>query len=199
MTGWRPIILGQATFVSLSLSYLCGRNGCDGGWSGRNVVSLWCLSGQCPLISMLWLCASYFPLVIIGSVVAEGLAGDYPDSNVHGANMGPTWVLSAADGPHVGPMNLAIRVHAVVCCRTFIGPNCIPLSYLPSVYHRIYLATIIQVANYHHTSIHQQLRPITPNDTDFSQRTISHRFVGLGICLWSAPRCMSIFKVTPFM
>ena len=32
-----------------------------------------------------------------------------PDSNVHGANMGPTWVLSAPDGPHVGPINLAIR------------------------------------------------------------------------------------------
>ena len=32
----------------------------------------------------------------------------YPDSKVHGANMGPTWVLSAPDGPHVGPMNLAI-------------------------------------------------------------------------------------------
>ena len=31
-----------------------------------------------------------------------------PDSNVRGANMGPTWVLSASDGPHVGPMNLAI-------------------------------------------------------------------------------------------
>ena len=39
----------------------------------------------------------------------------YPDSKVHGANMGPTWVLSAPDGPHVGPMNLAIRVvHYVV-------------------------------------------------------------------------------------
>ena len=34
-----------------------------------------------------------------------------PDSKVHGANMGPTWVLSAPDGPHVGPMNLAIRVN----------------------------------------------------------------------------------------
>ena len=32
-----------------------------------------------------------------------------PDSKVHGANMGPTWVLSAPDGPHVGPKNLAIR------------------------------------------------------------------------------------------
>ena len=33
-----------------------------------------------------------------------------PDYNVHGANMGPTWVLLAPDGPQVGPMNLAIRV-----------------------------------------------------------------------------------------
>ena len=31
-----------------------------------------------------------------------------PDSKVHGANIGPTWVLSARDGPHVGPVNLAI-------------------------------------------------------------------------------------------
>ena len=34
----------------------------------------------------------------------------YPDNNFHGAHMGPTWVLSAPDGSHVGPMNLAIRV-----------------------------------------------------------------------------------------
>ena len=32
-----------------------------------------------------------------------------PDSKVHVANMGPTWVLPAPDGPHVGPMNLAIK------------------------------------------------------------------------------------------
>ena len=30
-------------------------------------------------------------------------------AKVHGANMGPTWVLSAPAGPHVGPMNFAIR------------------------------------------------------------------------------------------
>ena len=32
-----------------------------------------------------------------------------PDSKVHRANMGPTWVLSAPDRPHVGPMNLAFK------------------------------------------------------------------------------------------
>ena len=31
-----------------------------------------------------------------------------PDSNVHEANMGPAWVLSAPGGPHVGPMNLVV-------------------------------------------------------------------------------------------
>ena len=29
------------------------------------------------------------------------------DSKFHVANMGPTWVLLAPGGPHVGPMNLA--------------------------------------------------------------------------------------------
>ena len=38
---------------------------------------------------------------------------DVLDSRIHGANMGPTWVLSAPDGPHVGPMSLAIRGVAV--------------------------------------------------------------------------------------
>ena len=33
----------------------------------------------------------------------------FPHSMLLGANMGPTWVLSAPDGSHVGPMNLAIR------------------------------------------------------------------------------------------
>ena len=32
-----------------------------------------------------------------------------PDSKVRGANLGPIWVLAAPGGPHVGPMNLAIR------------------------------------------------------------------------------------------
>ena len=38
----------------------------------------------------------------------ESIITMIPDSKVHGANMGPTWVLSAPGGPHVGPMNFAI-------------------------------------------------------------------------------------------
>ena len=37
------------------------------------------------------------------------LALTVPDSKVNGAKVLPTWVLSAPDGPHVGPMNLATR------------------------------------------------------------------------------------------
>ena len=36
---------------------------------------------------------------------------NYSDGKVHGASMGPPWVLSAPGGPHVGPINIAIRVH----------------------------------------------------------------------------------------
>ena len=32
-----------------------------------------------------------------------------PDSKVHGANMGLKWGRQDPCGPHVGPMNLAIR------------------------------------------------------------------------------------------
>ena len=39
---------------------------------------------------------------------AQIIPAIYPDSKVYGANMGFTWVMSAPDGPHVGPMKLAI-------------------------------------------------------------------------------------------
>ena len=34
----------------------------------------------------------------------------FPDSQVHGANMGPIWGRQDTGGPHVGPMNFAIWV-----------------------------------------------------------------------------------------
>ena len=34
----------------------------------------------------------------------------FPENKVHGANMGPTWLLSAPDGAHVSPMSFAFRV-----------------------------------------------------------------------------------------
>ena len=46
--------------------------------------------------------------------VRATILGTTPDSKVRGANMGPTWVLSAPAGPHVGSKNLAIRDVIVV-------------------------------------------------------------------------------------
>ena len=34
----------------------------------------------------------------------------YPDNKVHGAYMGPIWGQQDPGGPHVRPMNVAIRV-----------------------------------------------------------------------------------------
>ena len=39
----------------------------------------------------------------------------YPDSKVHGANMGPIWGWQDPGGPHVGPMNFAIWVILIYC------------------------------------------------------------------------------------
>ena len=54
-----------------------------------------------------------FVLTLAFSILATS-GYTYLDSKAHGANMGPTWVLAAPDGPHVYPMNLAIRVVIVV-------------------------------------------------------------------------------------
>ena len=37
-------------------------------------------------------------------------SNDVPDNKVHGANMGHTWVVSVPGWPHVGPINIAIKV-----------------------------------------------------------------------------------------
>ena len=40
--------------------------------------------------------------------IQQNEAASNPYSKIHRANMGPTWVLSAPDGPQVGPMKLVI-------------------------------------------------------------------------------------------
>ena len=69
------------------------------------------------------------PVGSYDNALAPTLGASAPDNKVHGASMGPTWVLSAPDGPHVGPMNLAIRggirVESVVAHG---GASCVPVS-----------------------------------------------------------------------
>ena len=44
-----------------------------------------------------------FDILHMWSLCITSFKLTYTDSKIHGANMGPTWVLSAPDGPHVGP------------------------------------------------------------------------------------------------
>ena len=47
-----------------------------------------------------------YPLRIIYSKSIYSIFKDFPDSKVRGTNMGPTWVLSAPDGPMLSPWTL---------------------------------------------------------------------------------------------
>ena len=52
------------------------------------------------------LCQSFIIIYFLYNIIGSD---SMPDSKVHGANMGPTWILSATDGPLVCSTNLAIR------------------------------------------------------------------------------------------
>ena len=48
-------------------------------------------------------------LALLGAKISAATVITNPDSKVHGAYMGPTWGQQDPGGPHVGPMNLAIK------------------------------------------------------------------------------------------
>ena len=66
------------------------------------------------------------------------------NSKVHGANMGPTWDMSAPDGPHVGPKNLAIwvtvsvQMHLTDTRSIFAAITVVILSSLVNLFHSGY-------------------------------------------------------------
>ena len=86
------------------------------------IPNSFCVYSQC-FVRQLFKCSAFFNLMekkeVIGlfprwwvTSAQNDQAKIYwrdPDNKGHMANMGPTWVLSAPDGLHVGPMNLAIR------------------------------------------------------------------------------------------
>ena len=84
-----------------------------------SIKSLWglisypfCIQSQMGYINERASWWEQYPIELIyppGAHPAITQAHNSPGSRVHGTNMGPTWVLSAPGGPHVGPMNLAIR------------------------------------------------------------------------------------------
>ena len=52
-----------------------------------------------------------YVLLLSGNTIAHAnTTGEFPDSKVHGAIMGPIWGRQDPSGPHVGPMNIDIWV-----------------------------------------------------------------------------------------
>ena len=125
--------------------------------------------------------------------LSSGL-GSVPDSKVHGANMGPTWVLSAPDGPHVGPMNFAIR--GVLCSKKscVIGNWCNMIHY-NKVQYTVWCSTIIT----------QSIFKILPIDTPIGLTSWYHQWILVfhdvhSICsMWGRVDCFlaSDFSGTP--
>ena len=70
-------------------------------------------------------------LVLLSDV--DGYMQFNPESKVHMAHMGPTWVLLAPGRPNVGPMNLAIRVILL------IPPDLFSITVSPVKYLRMIL------------------------------------------------------------
>ena len=79
----------------------------------------------------------------------------YPDRKVHGANMGPTWVLSAPDGPHVGPMNLAIRIQPRLIIIHIISHRGPEISHIwhPVCFNSVFMPISIKKSSTFHITI----------------------------------------------
>ena len=74
----------------------------------------------------------WFPMAQIGIIAIVHLTSNIkeettPDNKIHGANMGPTWVLSVPDGRHVGPTNLTIRECVSYLCTRHPTPTHHPI------------------------------------------------------------------------
>ena len=95
-------------------------------------------------------------------------------------SMGPTWVLSDPDGPHVGPMNLVIRVLRLLApnaddveSTTLLPINHIPLYETTSRPHTmsLYLRDICTLSVYLRTICHQRQSIMLDNGCWFLCRT----------------------------
>ena len=86
-----------------------------------------------------FLSAEYVIQACIGLTDYHSKNKAYPDSKVHGANMGPIWGRQDPGGPHVGPMNFATWViFAKIVTSLWIFRNLTPSNTFV-----MYLTTII--------------------------------------------------------
>ena len=82
------------------------------------------------------------------AVLVLNVTNYFPYSKVHGANMAPTWVLSAPSGPHVGPINLAIRVIHIASILSMYARTMVLQSHTSLRYYCTFLFTHIHIFFY---------------------------------------------------
>ena len=95
-------------------------------WPERLTSELWNVTWSAFTMSKKWhyhCNASRSSDLYLPETWEDGMQYQDPGSKVHGANMEPTWALSAPDGQHVGPMNLAIRGSRSIYEKWLSSPN----------------------------------------------------------------------------
>ena len=93
-------------------------------------------------------------MALLMAYFTNPLHGYIPDSKSHGANMGPTGVLSAPDGPHVGPMKLAFRDGSAEGFDMKTSSRCIGIPITNTTPSIDRLTFIIEI---HHILVTQQI------------------------------------------
>ena len=85
------------------------------------------------VIVLFWKCAFSYVLIPVWPIWIITVSDNgFPDSKIHGANMGPTWVLVSPCGPHVGPMNPAIWELLLVPRQAITSTNTDSMSIGPN-------------------------------------------------------------------
>ena len=117
----------------------------------------------------------------------------YPDSKVNGANMGPTWVLSAPRGSHVGLMNLAICVCVPYLwgwCGLVLGRRCLNWPMWPAS-RRCHRRRLVVAVHISRLQSHTRLVSCLSRDHEgvdvicfISKYLVGYRWTDRDMCYW---------------
>ena len=69
------------------------------------------------------ICSFFFDLWYMRELAQRWFKKSFPDSMIHGSNMGPIWGRQDPGGSHVGPMNFAIWVIVNLAGNYFLNES----------------------------------------------------------------------------
>ena len=79
-------------------------------WLNKDLWQLVSKSWAIMLVTIVYTFSFRTPIHVFSSIHQPSAISHNSFQHYPNTNMGPTWVLSATDGAHIDPMNLAIRV-----------------------------------------------------------------------------------------